>query len=1464
MQKHTHLNHMANALLCCTLSRGSVIPRGSIIFPERLVFANASDGTDESQTETTVTARETTAPTPPPDDEQKKLLRELENKLPKRIFGDLSSRSMTFDEMELLKRFKSGTIRSGDIQDIFDDLHRPLDSTFDTQTRELAKSAATGDITPDTYRNARTIIEKGKKAEPLEQQLIESLLTGIKKGKKDTAEKEFNAKFKKLKGAMRTATYQDPEHVISEERRVMLSAIQDVQELFHAPLKVDDKQAREAREIIDKRFGEQSRLALEAYDAVMKFADAEIAGGDRGVTAVLAKLVSNIMPDSMHADEPQVSEHDFDAAIEETHRETGFDLRALFATPNGARMRTTLLQKIRVQQRAEIEVHKTLLTVKDILAMQEHECMRRLRKKQELEHYERETGIPFAAGTKLIYEKTDDKTGAVTTEFDEITGVYFEPAEIEQIQMPIGMGTYEPEAFPIIIMTKAGPYALADFKKWTIEHKAREQIGTVEEANRALEYDTLGYPLHPNMTLEYQLIKKAEHDKGAHLETFPITITAINGDKITVKPPIPLYFNGQLHAFEDNPADTDMRSELTLAEFVRFARKYRVLPHIKTVAEAETAANKWKQAQAAKRKTGKGEERDKEHEPVNFAEGAFLKSGRMEAPRRYIIGKRDETGIDITSNNEGRAVTTHYTPTELVRTTQKQHWYEEVPEREADKGLNVVPDDQKAAARERAAASISRRQENLRNIIAMQRQIAAAHTAGAAHGTTARSYTFTRPPTPAAYATASRAAAPLATSSATPDIETLDFSLKDGYLGEPLALKDEHKHDDKPARMPTTPKEQEAYKEDQETKRKEKEELQEMQETIDKTVETPDAHALKELWDDMHFLSVEDVFQLGKSIWDYWKRMWERKSKRRYSTFGANMPWIGPDMLRIKEETEHHEVNMYKEVMQHMGIIEVRSILNGSSNPDQIKAAIETLVDKGQMRWDDVRVWQAVNRISKSEHQIPIPQMDPKTNTINPYAIVKIDPITKQRLTGMDMLYSALDKIWGDNQGNTWRKKNDDAFMSEAKKHENKCDSLENDPYGNGGLPGRLAYMLENHNNKEWADPQEYESIIRFAIDRGKMSIEEKIYYFIQGLATRLLSMERIGSFDGEFLNRMPWLDYFTDGTNKKFLQDKVGQYTLPQIQQLAKYLEDDDAWKKKPNVPGPRVKEFYWKHVMRNARVQIRTSKGLRGADKMDHEDAHFIIPIADEEQIVGICAPLTGRRMHFSLPGYANAYCGYSEWMKTLAGIAIEKTNEVRALEGRHGRDAEEEKKIQESLQEAKVELQQAKQQLIQTIKAYVRFDGILTNRYMKSKGEQHARLGKNAYKNRSVIDNLPVGEQQGAMNSMLKRLGGAFNMSNTIETMFIETADNAIKDSDDEKKQKEVEQAIGGFGKKLDSALTDDDNIMKLVQIVHTSGLPGYEYSGDTTKRMKDAKKAAAAESAASGGAAGGAATTDDDEA
>ena len=171
---------------------------------------------------------------------------------------------------------------------------------------------------------------------------------------------------------------------------------------------------------------------------------------------------------------------------------------------------------------------------------------------------------------------------------------------------------------------------------------------------------------------------------------------------------------------------------------------------------------------------------------------------------------------------------------------------------------------------------------------------------------------------------------------------------------------------------------------------KDEKKKQKLKDQIDKNTDMPSQSELRQLWVDTNFLTVQDMWHLGKHIWEYWVRTRVRLMKGRFSKFDANLPFIGTEMLRIKEETEHHEVGQFKEAMTNMGIIEVRGLLNRSSNADQIKACIEVLTEKGQMRWDDVRTWDAINRISylPGDKKIPIPR------DRDPYSPVGMDEET--------------------------------------------------------------------------------------------------------------------------------------------------------------------------------------------------------------------------------------------------------------------------------------------------------------------------------------------------------------------------------------------------------------------------------------------------------------------------------------
>lgn len=586
-------------------------------------------------------------------------------------------------------------------------------------------------------------------------------------------------------------------------------------------------------------------------------------------------------------------------------------------------------------------------------------------------------------------------------------------------------------------------------------------------------------------------------------------------------------------------------------------------------------------------------------------------------------------------------------------------------------------------------------------------------------------------------------------------------------------------------------------------------------------VAMPHEGTIAHIWNETQFLSCQDVGQLGKHIWEYWTRTWERKMKNRFAKFGSHLPFIGTEMLRIKEDTEHEEVEKFKHAMAHMGDFEVRGLLKKSSNQDQIKACIEVLVEKGMMRWDDVDFWKAVNRIPALalDKKIPIPKDG------NPHSIVKVDS-SGVKMTGMDMLKEAFENIWGDdNLYDKWKTSNKSAYKSGAEKYYNEAAALENDPYDNGGVTGRLKAMLRDHMSGVQVDPQQYEGFIKFIIKNGKSTAENKLYYIVMGVATNLLALERIGDLDSDHCNQMPWLDFFTQAkhedkpvtltTTQKDYPPHYGRpFSVRDFQVMANFFENDrDDLDKEKYSPGTRVKDFLWKKMLPHHTTQTRTSKGSRNAEQMDHDDAHFILPLLDYQTIINMCGSSAGDKKYFSVPGYLNGFPGFSEWMKTLA----EEGN----------RDL-----------------------LEKTILSYVNFDGIITNRYMLNDTKKQ-RVSDILLAGGTVVDGeTPVNYHRNQIQSTILAIGRAAGKGRKWEALFDKV--ERSKDDPDGSKQKKIDSAIKDFGPELKEAI-DTIGRERLFTIVRSANLKGYtgKPSDPALVRRLRARQAAGSEESSSGG-------------
>ncbi|MFH1284918.1 MAG: hypothetical protein ABIH78_05040, partial [Candidatus Peregrinibacteria bacterium] len=167
---------------------------------------------------------------------------------------------------------------------------------------------------------------------------------------------------------------------------------------------------------------------------------------------------------------------------------------------------------------------------------------------------------------------------------------------------------------------------------------------------------------------------------------------------------------------------------------------------------------------------------------------------------------------------------------------------------------------------------------------------------------------------------------------------------------------------------------------------------------------------LRTMWVKTRFLSGSDLWEMGKTMWEYYKRRYERRQKDKYSSIGKSLPFFSPEMQRINQATETEQMNQFKESFDQKGVFEIQERLQKTHVRDELKAAMATLCEKGQMRWDDLEVWKNINRFIDPSLAIPIPSNgDPNTRVSD-----------KDDRTGFDYLKAAIDSMWGDGQYNDW------------------------------------------------------------------------------------------------------------------------------------------------------------------------------------------------------------------------------------------------------------------------------------------------------------------------------------------------------------------------------------------------------------------------------------------------------------
>lgn len=335
---------------------------------------------------------------------------------------------------------------------------------------------------------------------------------------------------------------------------------------------------------------------------------------------------------------------------------------------------------------------------------------------------------------------------------------------------------------------------------------------------------------------------------------------------------------------------------------------------------------------------------------------------------------------------------------------------------------------------------------------------------------------------------------------------------------------------------------------------------------------------------------------------------------------------------RRRNQLELERVKKWEDAFTNLDAEELLKLIGEDPTRDQLRASIELLVKKGRMKWADHRVWKALNKFS--HYRMPEAPCD-RDETLRDKWLQKL-----------------ISDIWLDkDMFNEWMTGNNGNFDKHKQSYTHEADNFAN-------LAGKTAYELhvmlrtfvectEKHLPlPEDVNPHHFEELLHYSMRMGKMSMEQKVFFLIQGIACGFLPVERLRALGGEkggVLLKFPFLDYFYQRHN-----------SLSEIKAISKRLtEYEDG---KPTfLPGPKSTMFMRIVLLRDQKALERISKALdKGAEGLDHEDIPYLATEIDWVKMLSLLGVMSGARSKVSKEGWKNAYVGFNEKFKVYANLA------------------------------------------------------------------------------------------------------------------------------------------------------------------------------------------------------------------
>ncbi len=379
---------------------------------------------------------------------------------------------------------------------------------------------------------------------------------------------------------------------------------------------------------------------------------------------------------------------------------------------------------------------------------------------------------------------------------------------------------------------------------------------------------------------------------------------------------------------------------------------------------------------------------------------------------------------------------------------------------------------------------------------------------------------------------------------------------------------------------------------------------------------------LRALWNNTVFLSANDIVQTLIDLKEFVGRRHEREKKDHAARLGMAIfqgTDLGREAYARQQKAEMEEVQEWQSRYENLDAWELENELKVisrdiSPSADRLKAILRLLAQKGRIDWRNKYLWKVLNKLQSAVHLTP-------DDTV----ILHDPPLMRQKL------HSALGEIWDYDEYLTLERQNESSYDGELRKWLPSYDRIQD------LLSDRLDQLLQMHRDGEKVDPMEYESIMVYAIEKGKAFAEQVMFHLMAGMADGLLSPDRGMALD-KYLNKWPATQWIYS-KSPPLSQADYKRY-------CQQYFKEDYKAGKIRDGHGAEFMNFYWVHMQNDIMTIQRVRKSVSERE-WDHDWTRSIACLGDANTAKRFFSGKSGQQ-ETKDTGVENAYAGAVQWLE------------------------------------------------------------------------------------------------------------------------------------------------------------------------------------------------------------------------